>query len=426
MIIPFPGLSLLPFGDFTFFIPLLILAIPAIILGLTGRTSRQYNLIASLLMVYSIITSFRWSSFANLLYFFIIQWITIKGYSYLRRYKNSTLSYIVALLFSLLPLILAKRLFPSIHYIGFLGISYLTFRCIQMVIEIKDGLIEKIKLVDFTSFILFFPTLSSGPIDRYRRFIKDFYNKPTGEEYQELLICGVRKIFQGFLYKFIIAFLIKTYWLDPISHANNVLPVINYMYAYSMYLFFDFAGYSVFAIGASYLFAIRTPENFNKPFLGTNIKDFWNRWHISLSTWFRDFVYMRIILFFVKKKIKLNKYIISFIGYFILFILMGIWHGTEAFYIIYGFYHAMLMTGYDLFVQLNKEWKLWGTGTLWNCLSILITFHFVCFGFLIFSGRISNLNVFLFPAILIGSILILTSQILIISESNKKQKFKVV
>jgi Predicted membrane protein involved in D-alanine export len=159
-----------------------------------------------------------------------------------------------------------------------------------------------------------------------------------------------------------------------------------------MYLFFDFAGYSALAVGTSYVFAIRTPDNFNKPFLSTSIKDFWNRWHISLSTWFRDYVYMRLIYFCAKKKIPLNKYILSYIGYFVLFGLMGLWHGNQAFYIVYGFYHAILMTGFDVFSNLNKNLKLWKNEKWWRLLAIFITFHCVCFGFLIFSGRIQYLN----------------------------------
>ncbi|WP_045629464.1 MBOAT family O-acyltransferase, partial [Lacticaseibacillus paracasei] len=79
-------------------------------------------------------------------------------------------------------------------------------------------------------------------------------------------------------------------------------PIVGVMYAYSGYLFFDFAGYSLFAVAISYLMGIETPMNFNKPWMSYNIKDFWNRWHMSLSFWFRDYIYMRFVFFVMKHK----------------------------------------------------------------------------------------------------------------------------
>ncbi|HBF37991.1 MAG TPA: D-alanyl-lipoteichoic acid biosynthesis protein DltB [Firmicutes bacterium] len=408
---------MIPFGEFGFFLPVIILAIPAIILGLKGRTIRWYNLIISIYMVYNILSGMHVAR-EHFLLFFVFEWFIIKGYSYLRQRKNLTVFYFLALIGSFLPLVFEKRLIPGINFIGFLGISYLTFKCVQMVMEIKDGLIEKVKFFDFASFMFFFPTLSSGPIDRFRRFTKDLATKPSGEEYRELLLKGIQKIFLGFLYKFIIGFLVKTYWLDPIGSSHSFLTTMNYMYAYTMYLFFDFAGYSSFAVGTSYVLAIRTPDNFNKPFISSSIKDFWNRWHMTLSTWFRDYVYMRLIYYFVKKKIRINKYVLSYIGYFLLFGLMGLWHGSDLFYIVYGLYHAVMMTGFDVFSQLNKDWKLWGSGKGWNLLSILVTFHFVCFGFLIFSGHIGYLNWVLLLIIIPLTILLFMIQI--IQSAHKK------
>src|SRR5262252_8402511 len=93
-----------------------------------------------------------------------------------------------------------------------------------------------------------------------------------------------------------IAALIKQYWLDAVEGGHGFANTVSYMYAYSLYLFFDFAGYSAFAIGVSYLFGVHTPENFRRPFLASDIRDFWNRWHMSLSFWFRDHVYMRFVM----------------------------------------------------------------------------------------------------------------------------------
>jgi membrane protein involved in D-alanine export len=154
-------------------------------------------------------------------------------------------------------------------------------------------------------------------------------------------------------------------------------------------LFFDFAGYSAFAIGLSYLFGVHTPENFHLPFLARNIRDFWNRWHISLSFWFRDHVYMRFLLTAGKAKWFKGKHTASYLGLFLTFGLMGIWHGTEAHYLIYGVYHAVLLCGYDAFARWNKKSKAWPDGPAWRVLNIVLTIHAVCFGLLIFSGHLN-------------------------------------
>lgn len=153
----------------------------------------------------------------------------------------------------------------------------------------------------------------------------------------------MNRIFQGFLYKFIIAYLINQHLMEAtFAKQDTFLSNVIYMYSYSFYLFFDFAGYSAFVIGVSYMMGIKTPENFNKPFISRNIKDFWNRWHMSLSFWFRDFIYMRFVFFATKKKLLKNRYTISYIGAFLNFFIMGIWHitGEHVYqYIIYGLYH---------------------------------------------------------------------------------------
>jgi len=154
-------------------------------------------------------------------------------------------------------------------------------------------------------------------------------------------------------------------------------------------LFFDFAVYSAFAIGFSYMFGIHTPENFNRPFLSTSIRDFWNRWHISLSWWFRDHVYSRFVFSALKGHWFKNKYLASYLGFILSMGLMGVWHGTAWHYIIYGLYHGMLLVATDWFIRFNKQKKILNGGLwIWQAASIFLTFNLVCFGFLIFSGRL--------------------------------------
>ncbi|MCY8920995.1 D-alanyl-lipoteichoic acid biosynthesis protein DltB [Bacillus atrophaeus] len=388
-----------PYSSFLFFIILGILLLPTIILGLNGKRFQVYNMLISILVL-ALIFSHDLHGVIALCLFTLWQVLLIRGYLAYRMKANSGFVFCMAVIASILPLFLSKVIpffsephghHPPHNVISFLGISYLTFKGVQLIMETRDGLIkEKPPLHRLLYFILFFPTISSGPIDRYRRFAKDEQKAWTKEEYADLLYIGIHKIFIGFLYKFIIGYAINTYFimnLPAITH-NKLLGNLLYMYGYSLYLFFDFAGYTMFAVGVSYIMGIKSPENFNKPFLSKNIKDFWNRWHMSLSFWFRDYVFMRFVFWMTKKKWIKNRMAVSNIGYFLLFMLMGIWHGLAPQYLIYGLYHALLMTCYNFFEKWNKQYK-WLPSNRWTtALAIVITFHFVCFGFYIFSGKL--------------------------------------
>ena len=387
-----------PYENFSFFIYLLIPLVPAVLLGILGATGRvraAWVLLSTLGMLLLIARPL--SVLSQITAYLVYEWLIVRlylAYRTRKQGKNRAGVFYLMIVLSILPLVVVKfnPSFIALGFwhtvIGFLGISYLTFRTVGIIIEIRDGLIKDVQLLDFISFVLFFPTLASGPIDRYRRFGADLYQPLTRQEYGELAAQGMDHIFRGFLYKFIIAYLINKIGLDPLNRAFGFLPTLEYMYVYSFYLFFDFAGYSAFAIGVSYLLGIKTPENFDKPFIAKNIKDFWNRWHISLSFWFRDYIYMRFVLDSAKKKRFRNRYTAPYVGYILLFGLMGVWHGTQFHYLVYGLYHAALMIGFDILERKNRTWKFWGKGPLWDFLAILITAQFVMFGFLIFSGRL--------------------------------------
>ena len=381
---------MIPYADFQFFVIALAILSPAIYLGLHGKSLRSLIPVVSIIMLVLIFRSWPKQLFSILLY---IVWQVLITLSFLKisSRKKSKGIYWSAIIFALLPLVIAK-LGPVLQngsMLGFLGLSYITFKAVQVIIEIQDGLIKEIKLIDYLSFLFFFPVLSSGPIDRYRRFNKDLSAALTADEYKALLRSGTNRLFQGLLYKFILAVLIKAYWLDHVDlQTEHWLPYLSYMYGYSLYLFFDFAGYSSFAIGLSYFLGIKTPENFRQPFISNNIKDFWNRWHISLSAWFRDYVFMRLIMDFTRQGKLKNKYLISYLGYLALFGLMGVWHGLEPQYLLYGLYHAALMIGFDLLDRFNKKRHFWQKGFWWDQIAIVVNYHFIAFGFLIFSGKL--------------------------------------
>ena len=382
-----------PYADFTYFGLLLYIVIPTIVLGLFGWANARWALFATVIVCIVQFTDDLtvWPG-AHLREAWVVLgyaiWQAVVALALLR--WKSRPAFRIAFALALLPLVIAKYL-PHIapgSELGFAGISYVTFRALDVIFSINDGVIKTLSPVQYIAFLFFFPTISSGPIDRYRRFTQDWQRQRNRAEFLNDLDVAVEKIFRGFLYKFLIAALIRTYWVDRVEHGG-ALHVISYIYGYTLYLFFDFAGYSAFAIGFSYLFGIRSPENFHLPFLAKNIRDFWNRWHISLSFWFRDHVYMRFLLTAAKGKWFKGKHTANYLGLFLTFGLMGIWHGTEMHYLIYGIYHAALLSGYDWFARWNKQSKVWGDGPGWRVGNIILTIHVIAFGLLIFSGRLS-------------------------------------
>jgi membrane protein involved in D-alanine export len=390
---------LTPYSDFLYFGLALYVLVPTLLVRLVFRFSQTWILIASVFMLAlcyqsRLVVANAWAvnELGVVGAYAAYELLVAAMFLWLRRRTASRWAFWSALALGLAPLLVAKLLprFSPDSQLGFLGISYVTFRSLDVIFGIQDRLITGLAPGQYLAYLFFFPTVSSGPIDRYRRFADDWKRYHTRAEFLVDLDGAVHRIFTGFLYKFILAALIERYWLEPLNDFEGPLALISYMYAYSLYLFFDFAGYSAFAIGFSYLFGIHTPENFNRPFLATNIRDFWNRWHITLSFWLRDHVYMRFVMAATKGRWFKGRYTASHIGFFLSFGLMGLWHGIEPNYIIYGLYHACLLTGYDVFSRWNRRRKLWGDGPLWRVVAILVTVHLVCFGFLIFSGELGR------------------------------------
>jgi membrane protein involved in D-alanine export len=392
-----------PYTEFLYFRVTVVTALPTIVQGLTGWRGRRVLITLTTLVMltiqYSATTtrvaaqpiSELWivAGYAGL------QWILVSGFLVARRAGRQPWLFRLAIVAALAPLALARWLpmvAPGWH-LGFLGLSYVTLRSIDVLICIEDGLVTHLAPVAFLSYLLFFPTISAGPIDRYRRFLRDWARERSRAEFLQDLDQGIHRIVRGFLYKFILAELIRQYWLRPLAHATGFAADAYYMYAYALYLFFDFAGYSAFAIGFSYAFGIHTPENFRRPFLAPNIREFWNRWHISLSWWLRDHVYMRFVMAATKGGWFSSQYVASHVGIVLAMGLMGLWHGTQWQYVLYGLYQAALLVGYDVFVRRIAGRLPRLPVVARRPVAILITFHAVAFGFLIFSGRLTGAKI---------------------------------
>ncbi|MBS6501543.1 MAG: D-alanyl-lipoteichoic acid biosynthesis protein DltB [Clostridium sp.] len=380
-------MKLAQYGDYLYLYILLLSFIPAIVLGVKEKNIKPYGVLVSIFMVGLIIGTGKYNLILFIM-FIIGEFIVVYGYLFIRKKTDNKIIYYLALLSSMLPVIITKAsVFVSFGPIGFIGLSYLNFKAIQMIIEIYDGAIKEVKFSTLVYFLLFFPTLSSGPIDRFRRFEEDLNKKIDKNEYlDDYLYIGLRKIIIGLGYKFVIAYIINTMWMSKISADITFINGLNYMYAYSLYLFFDFAGYSSFAVGTSYVLGIKTPDNFNKPFLSKDMKKFWTRWHISLSKWFGDYLYSRIVLNSMRKKRFKSRFTASHVAQMITMFVMGIWHGLSVFYIIYGLYQGGVLVATDIIQRKWKFYKKHKKEKWFQYTQIVINFNVACFGLFLFSG----------------------------------------
>ncbi|MCB6994004.1 D-alanyl-lipoteichoic acid biosynthesis protein DltB [bacterium 210820-DFI.6.37] len=381
------------FGSIYFFLLLILIFLPAVFLGITGKRMQGYRAAVSVMMILMAL----WPDKEQLIYlgaFYILEYILVQVYLALRlRQKNqrSPAVYRLFLVFCVLPLFLCKvseaagGTVPGMFQ--FMGISYLTFRAVQMIIEIYDGIIHEVRWLDFTDFLLLFSTFSCGPIDRSRRYRQDAEKGYERKEYLELLGDGLQKLLIGVIYKFILAVLVHkgvTFFQDP----RTLLEYAGYGYCYGIYMFFDFAGYSAMAIGAGYILGIRVPENFNKPFISVDMKDFWNRWHMTLSFWFRDFLFSRFMMLAIKGKWFSSRLTGASIGFIVNMLVMGAWHGLAANYILYGLYHGLLLALTEVYQKKSGFYKKYKKAVWYRLLSWFITLNMVMFGFLLFSGAI--------------------------------------
>lgn len=324
--------------------------------------------------------------------FIILEWLLLRILISIRAHGIENRIAVYAVFFGLLLPFLSWRVVPVFlpNLSVFVGLAYVTIRVLDIAFNIHDRIIHTLSFLDFLAFTFFFPTISSGPIDRFCRFQSDLHSTRTKEELVSDIDAGIQHLFRGLLYKFVIANMIAHFLMYPAGATPGFAGMLAFMYSFSFFLFFDFAGYSALAIGVGYFFGIRTPENFNMPFIARNIVDFWERWHISLSSWFRDNIYSRFVYTGIKERWPIRHQTLSYIAYAITMGSMALWHGLGASFLVYGLYHTFLLVGYDVIRRCNERntSSLSETLPTWaiTSLSVFVTFNFVCFGLLIFSG----------------------------------------
>ena len=398
-----------PYGNPQYFVYVIAATLPIFIGLFFKKRFAWYEVLVSLFFIVTMLVGGKTNQLVALGIYLCWEILLLLFYKHYRKSKDGKWVFYLVSFLSLLPIIFVK-VQPAINgtqsLLGFLGISYLTFRSVGIIIELRDGVIKDFTLWEFLRFLLFMSTFSSGPIDRFKRFNENYQTIPERDELMDMLDESVRYIMWGFLYKFILAHVLGETLLPPLKNLALQsggffnLYALAVMYTFGLELFFDFAGYSMFALAISNLMGIRSPINFNKPFLSRDLKEFWNRWHMSLSFWFRDFVFMRMVMVLTRKKVFKNRNVTSSVAYIVNMLIMGFWHGVTWYYIAYGLFHGLGLVINDAWVRkkktLNKERKKAGKPALpenrWiQLLGMVVTFHVVMLSFLVFSGFLNDL-----------------------------------
>ena len=378
------------FGDPSFFILLVLAVAGAAVLGLREKPLKWYGLAVSC----ALLACLFFRETAQLACFALFLALAGASTAALLRAPKSKARFRVGLALTIAPLVVCKvsGSFDDASLIGFVGISYLTFKAVQVLIEVHDGIIKEMLPSDWLAFLLNFAQFTSGPIDRSRRFVSDLHTVPSRDEYAGMLARGILLIAAGMVYKMVIgAFIFRIYDPEPWgtgAFGAELLAQIETAYLYGFYLFFDFAGYSLMAMGACYCFGLRCPRNFRAPFLALDIKDFWNRWHITLSFWLRDFVFMRFSRWALRHKLCKKRLHVAQLGFMLNMLLMGAWHGLTPDYLLYGLFHGVLLAATEGF-QKTKFYRAHKKARWFKAVSWFVTLQLVMFGFALFSGQLA-------------------------------------
>lgn len=266
------------------------------------------------------------------------------------------------------------------------GISFYTFHGLSYVIDIYKGKIKAERnFVDYSLFVSYFPLLVAGPIERATHLLPQIKVQRKFET--EKAISGIELMIWGFFKKLVIAdnlsLIVNKVYTD--SSAYGSVSLIIAAVAFSFQIYCDFSGYSDIAIGCSKLLGIDLLQNFNFPYLSRNIAEFWRRWHISLSSWFRDYLYIPL------GGSKLSM-LLSMRNVFIIFVISGIWHGANWTFIIWGAIHALLFIP-SFVMGSNRKYKAdivhrdKKIPTITDLLQIAVTFFFVTLAWIFFRAE---------------------------------------
>ena len=267
--------------------------------------------------------------------------------------------------------------FSSFNIIVPIGISFFTFKLIAYIVEVYKGNMEPCRdFVTFASYIAFFPTIMSGPIDAPKLLIPQMGKARTWQNNQ--VAEGLKRVLWGMFMKMCIADKVSGYTDAVFNNAyhHNATSIIAASILYTFQIYADFSGYSEMAIGTSQIMGFHVTENFMRPYFSQNVGDFWRRWHASLMNWFRDYIYFPLG---GSRCSKARMYWNTMV----VFMVSGLWHGANWTFIFWGAYHGLLVCVYKLTKKKTPSLNREGRGGS-KYLNILIVFILVTIGWQVF------------------------------------------
>jgi alginate O-acetyltransferase complex protein AlgI len=260
-----------------------------------------------------------------------------------------------------------------------LGISFFVFEYIHYLIEVFRGTFAPVTFRNLALFVMFFPTLICGPIKRYQQF----HPEEAGRRFDAAAVGeGLRRILFGLAKKTLIADTVAPLCAPIFAapHRYDALYLWLGVYGYAIQIYFDFSGYSDIAIGSARLFGYRVPENFDYPYLQPNIARFWRAWHMSLTSWITDYVYIPLGGNRRGEARAAWNRLVSMT-------LCGLWHGAALHFAVWGLYHGLALSAYRLWQRIRERLGIAPSaeGTVvGRVFGTLVTFHIVCLGWVLF------------------------------------------
>jgi len=277
---------------------------------------------------------------------------------------------------------------PIFDFLLPVGISFYTFQTLSYTIDVYRGDREPEKRLGiFALYVSFFPQLVAGPIERSTRLIPQFDNHVKFDYYA--VVSGLKLMLWGMFKKVVIADnlsqFVEPVYSNPTDFAGPSFMIATAFFAFQIYC--DFSGYSDIAIGSARVLGFDLMKNFNRPYFAKSVTEFWRRWHISLSTWFRDYLYIPL----GGNRVRPAR---NYINLFIVFVLCGFWHGANWTFVIWGVLHGIyLMT--EKFTasyraSVVKKLSLDKMGVLLKVMRVATTFALVCFAWIFFRAQSLN------------------------------------
>lgn len=282
-------------------------------------------------------------------------------------------------IFGLLSLFEIKWSVPNMDILLPVGISFYTFQAVGYSIDVYRGTIKAEKnLFTYALFVSFFPQLVAGPIERAKNLLPQFHINHDLKF--ENVIEGVKLMIWGFFMKLCVADVLSEYvnatYNNVPNHNGSSLLLATFFFTFQIYC--DFAGYSYIALGSAKVMGFNLMENFKRPYFSMSVKEFWRRWHISLSSWFMDYLYIPL----GGSRVKFSRHMLNL---FITFLVSGIWHGANWTFVLWGALHGTYLVLGIIFRKFIYEPK--GTTILFRILSTTFCFTLVAFAWVFFRAN---------------------------------------